>query len=442
MSFEATAAVRKLHEHIEVVPREQMILYVLAGYADMNWESWPSQGRIGDETGYSRETVNKILWDLEAKGLVKSNHRKRKDGGQSSKLYKLVLPTVVVTDPGATELSTGLPPHVNTGSHTHVNTGPHPHVNPCSQEPKYERKSLKNNPPPSKYPANVDDEGEDKKSKTNPPLPPQGGAVDNSEKSQALSPLPLQGGAVDNSKKSQEPEAGQPIAPKEPTANVGAKREDKKLESLSPKATSPEKSKSLTPETPTTSTSREVSEDIRSETPEDAICRLSPAAHATFAEVMQARSLPSENPVRAAQAKAVRDHLDEDVTAGRGIEPVTRALQKTLEGIADLRNPMLYFAAELSRQRATANTSLKGREAIRAVSAPPERGLVSEAEWERTLEKLSPALAAMTRKTRKIITEREQEAEAQDRKQVLRKQAELAGRAEHDTTTTHKAVGT
>ena len=195
--------------------------------------------------------------------------------------------------------------------------------------------------------------------------------------------------------------------PSESSANVGAEGEDKKLESLTPKATSPEKSKSLTPETTTTSTSREVSEDIRSETPEDAICRLSPAAQIAFAEVMQAQSLPSGNPVRVAQAKAIRDHLDQDITAGRGVEPVTRALQKTLEGIADLRNPMLYFAAELSRQRATANTNLKGREAIRAATAPPERGLVSEAEWERTLEGLSPALAAMTRKTRKIITERE-----------------------------------
>ncbi len=76
-------------------------------------------------------------------------------------------------------------------------------------------------------------------------------------------------------------------------------------------------------------------------------------------------------------------------------------------------------------------------------SRPPPRSAAwsPKAEWERTLEGLSPTLAAMTRKTRKIITEREQEAEAQDRKQVLRKQAELAGMAEHDTTTTHKAVG-
>ena len=110
MSFEAIAAVRKLHEHTQVVPREQLILYVLAGYADMNWESWPSQGRIGDETGYSRQTVNKILGNLEAKGLVKSDQRMRKDGGQSSKLYKLVLPTVIVADPESIELSTGLHP--------------------------------------------------------------------------------------------------------------------------------------------------------------------------------------------------------------------------------------------------------------------------------------------------------------------------------------------
>ena len=67
MSFEAIAAVRKLHEHTQVVPREQLILYVLAGYADMNWESWPSQGRIGDETGFSRQTVTVLprRWAVE-----------------------------------------------------------------------------------------------------------------------------------------------------------------------------------------------------------------------------------------------------------------------------------------------------------------------------------------------------------------------------------------
>ncbi len=276
---------------------------------------------------------------------------------------------------------------------------------PVPSPKELELKNLKaeSKNPPSESSANVGAEGEDKKSKS---LTPK---ATSPEKSKSLTP------------KATSPE---------------------KSKSLTPKATSPEKSKSLTPKATTTSTSREVSEDIRSdETPEDAICRLSPAAHIAFAEVMWARSLPSGNPVRVAQAKAIRDHLDQDITTGRGIEPVTRALKKTLEGIADLRNPMLYFSAELSRQRNLANGALKGREAIRVATAPPERGLVSEAEWERTLEGLSPTLAAMTRKTRKIITEREQEAEAQDRKQVLRKQAELAGMAEHDTTTTHKAVG-
>ena len=178
MSFEAIAAVRKLHEHTQVVPREQLILYVLAGYADMNWESWPSQGRIGDETGFSRQTVNKILGNLEAKGLVKSDHRMRKDGGQSSKLYKLVLPTVIVADPESTELSTGLHPLSTRGDRGLSTRG--------DTKVSIERKT-----------------------KDLPPLPPQRGAVD-------------------NSKKSQEPEAKQFKTSRESTAGVSQGRRRKR----------------------------------------------------------------------------------------------------------------------------------------------------------------------------------------------------------------------
>lgn len=178
MSFEAIAAVRKLHEHTQVVPREQLILYVLAGYADMNWESWPSQGRIGDETGYSRQTVNKILGNLEAKGLVKSGQRMRKDGGQSSKLYKLVLPTVIVADPESTELSTGLHPLSTRGDRGLSTRG--------DTKVSIERKT-----------------------KDLPPLPPQRGAVD-------------------NSKKSQEPEAKQFKTSRKPIAGVSQGRRRKR----------------------------------------------------------------------------------------------------------------------------------------------------------------------------------------------------------------------
>ena len=246
--------------------------------------------------------------------------------------------------------------------------------------------------------------------------------------------------------------------PSEPSANVGAKREDKKLESLTPPFENPDstckesrqhlsknptqvlsdnlvkspppseysanvgaegedkKSKSLTPETPTTSTPREVSEDIRSETPEAAICRLSPAAHATFAEVMQAQSFPSENPVRAAQAKAVRDHLDEDIAAGRGVEPVTGALQKTLACISDLRNPMLYFAAELSRRRTTNRES--SRRPLWDVSGG-DRQNINHPDYRLVRGQEVPE------GFRRRLTEDEGEDEAQERKQALRKQADM-----------------
>ncbi len=199
MSFEAIAAVRKLHEHTQVVPREQLILYVLAGYADMNWESWPSQGRIGDETGFSRQTVNKILGNLEAKGLVKSDHRMRRDGGQSSKLYKLVLPTVIVADPESTELSTGLHPLSTRGDRGLSTRG--------DTKVSIERKT-----------------------KDLPPLPPQRGAVDKSKKSQEpeAKNQELSKKVKEPETKSQEPEAKQFKTSRKPTAGVSQGRRRKR----------------------------------------------------------------------------------------------------------------------------------------------------------------------------------------------------------------------
>lgn len=67
------------------------VLAVLSTFADREGWCWPKQQSIGDRMGgMSRQAVARHLRDLEGLGYIESSHRYREDGGETSKLYRLL----------------------------------------------------------------------------------------------------------------------------------------------------------------------------------------------------------------------------------------------------------------------------------------------------------------------------------------------------------------
>lgn len=73
----------------DLTSSEKLILSILSSHAGRKGACWPAQGTIASEAGLCRKTVWTALKRLEALGLVKSENRKRPDGGETSKVYKL-----------------------------------------------------------------------------------------------------------------------------------------------------------------------------------------------------------------------------------------------------------------------------------------------------------------------------------------------------------------
>ena len=91
MSLIAITAVRTLPDRgIDLPPRDRFVLYALADYADDRLLAWPSYSTLAAWTGYARSTIVASLDELERRGLVRVEQRRRDDGSYSSRRYELV----------------------------------------------------------------------------------------------------------------------------------------------------------------------------------------------------------------------------------------------------------------------------------------------------------------------------------------------------------------
>jgi DNA-binding transcriptional MocR family regulator len=70
-------------------PLAKLVLIKLAHHASEENECWPSQRRIAEACGASRETINRTLKALEAAGLIRLRQRTAEHGGKMSNLYSL-----------------------------------------------------------------------------------------------------------------------------------------------------------------------------------------------------------------------------------------------------------------------------------------------------------------------------------------------------------------
>ncbi|WP_422449586.1 helix-turn-helix domain-containing protein [Endozoicomonas sp. ALB091] len=69
---------------------QKFLLVVLATFANSDGECWPSQGVLSEIVGASQPTVSAGLKKLEQERLIESCHRKTKNGGNASKIYRML----------------------------------------------------------------------------------------------------------------------------------------------------------------------------------------------------------------------------------------------------------------------------------------------------------------------------------------------------------------
>lgn len=90
MSFQAMAWAVK-----QVLPaREKLVLLMAANYADEYGKCWPSNGRLMQDTGLTKNTITAAFKELEARGLLQIQHRSI-EGVSLSNMYHLNLQGVV-----------------------------------------------------------------------------------------------------------------------------------------------------------------------------------------------------------------------------------------------------------------------------------------------------------------------------------------------------------
>lgn len=74
----------------ELSARAKTVCLYLHDRANREGESWYAIGTIADDLSLSRSTVKRALADLIRLGRVEKRPRYRKNGGQTSNLYRLV----------------------------------------------------------------------------------------------------------------------------------------------------------------------------------------------------------------------------------------------------------------------------------------------------------------------------------------------------------------
>ena len=72
-------------------PREFIVYCCLLRHSDKNGICFPSRRLIAEECCIDKKTVDSAIKNLEKAGLVTKQKRKRKDGSNTSNLYKVTL---------------------------------------------------------------------------------------------------------------------------------------------------------------------------------------------------------------------------------------------------------------------------------------------------------------------------------------------------------------
>lgn len=70
---------------------EKAVLLVLANYADERGKCWPSQRTVAKQACTSERTVRRMVADLEARGLLTRENRRRADGSRSTDIIVLAM---------------------------------------------------------------------------------------------------------------------------------------------------------------------------------------------------------------------------------------------------------------------------------------------------------------------------------------------------------------
>ena len=72
-------------------PRDYAVYCCLVKHSDKNGICFPSRRLIAEECCIDKKTVDAAIKNLEKAGLVTKQKRKRKDGSNTSNLYKVTL---------------------------------------------------------------------------------------------------------------------------------------------------------------------------------------------------------------------------------------------------------------------------------------------------------------------------------------------------------------
>lgn len=73
-------------------PAQKVVLLALADHSDDDGKCWPSIRRLVKKVNVTDRTVQRVIRDLQAAGLVSVEPRPRPDGrGATSNLYRLAL---------------------------------------------------------------------------------------------------------------------------------------------------------------------------------------------------------------------------------------------------------------------------------------------------------------------------------------------------------------
>ena len=72
-------------------PREFIVYCCLVKHSDKNGVCFPSRRLIAEECCIDKKTVDAAIISLEKAGLVTKQKRKRQDGSNTSRLYKVTL---------------------------------------------------------------------------------------------------------------------------------------------------------------------------------------------------------------------------------------------------------------------------------------------------------------------------------------------------------------
>ncbi len=72
------------------LPHRAVAVYMyLVARANKDGQCWPSEGKIARDLSISRSTVKRAIVDLRTHGYIKSEPRRRKNGGNSSLMFTI-----------------------------------------------------------------------------------------------------------------------------------------------------------------------------------------------------------------------------------------------------------------------------------------------------------------------------------------------------------------